>query len=143
MPEELPFKGYMRLSSKIQGQKPTSAERSFLFMSHSCAECLRESLRVKEGRGGQESFKGMEIIDCLWGIRGWRGYPSPGLWQTQLAPHECQGCFGGVRGEERKEVTTSCTGCDQNVRKSKKYVPQEGNRGFWYNESNRHLSKSA
>lgn len=34
-------------------------------MSHSCGENLREPLRVKEGRGGQESFKGMEITDCV------------------------------------------------------------------------------
>lgn len=68
---------------------------------------------------------------------------SPGLWQAQLDPHECKGDFGGVRGEERGEVTTSCTGCDQDVRRSKKYVPQEGHRGIWYNESNRHLSKAA
>lgn len=31
----------------------------------------------------------------------------------------------------------------KNVRKSKKYVPQEGHRSFWYNESNRHFSKAA
>lgn len=53
-----------------------------------------------------------------------------GLWQAQLDPYECQGCFGGVRGEERGEVTIICTGCDQNGRKSKKYVPQEGHRGL-------------
>lgn len=54
----------MRLSPKIQGQKPASAEKSFIFISHSVLR-VSEIWRIKEARGGQESFKGMEIIDCL------------------------------------------------------------------------------
>lgn len=74
---------------------------------------------------------------------GGKATTSPGLRQAQLDPYEGKECFGSVRGEERGEVTTSCTACDQSVRKSKKYVPQEGHGGLWYNKSNRNLSKTA
>lgn len=135
----------MRLSPKIQGQKPASAENSFLFISQSFAEGLRDT-ESKGSEGRSEKLQGHRNnrLSAVRGVPGGgKATTSPGLWQAQLGPHECKGCFEGVRGEERGKVMTSCTGCDQNVRKSKKYVPREGHRAFWHNESNRHLSKAA
>lgn len=67
----------------------------------------------KRSQGDQESLKGIEIIDCQGQLVGHQGEARLPLLlasgRLSWTPHECKGCFGGVRGE----VTTSCTVCEE------------------------------
>lgn len=57
---------------------------------------VSEILRVEEGRGDQESFKGMEIIDCLQLVRyqGEARLPLLGSSRLSWTPMSIRGVLG-------------------------------------------------
>lgn len=93
----------MRLSPKIQGQKATSAKEAS-FSTPTVVLRISEVLRVKKARGGQESFKGVEIIDCLQ-LVGYQGEarlpPLLGSGRLSWTPMSVKSVLG-VRGERRR-----------------------------------------